>query len=244
MLEMDEDTEGMQGTILYQQQQLRVVNKQLHQALNSVCKVCNCPVPSLIASAPSPPVTAPSTVSLHPVATEAAAPVSAIAAAHTVQAETGVVNSNLLAGEGGAPASSEEQAHLPHPVKEEPSVLCENSSTLTESECPAPGEWVGASSAPPARDATAVLEGVEALIIPHHATVDQSDAADHEASLTNGGKKRARKEDEVDTSGPAEGADGSVREPLCKRTKVMLLGEGSACGEEGPAPLLENGVDE
>ena len=56
LLEMDEDTEGMQGTILYLQHQLRSAKHQLQQQQQQQATICSSPAPSHTNTPPPQPL--------------------------------------------------------------------------------------------------------------------------------------------------------------------------------------------
>lgn len=250
---MDEDTEGMQGTILYLQKQLRLTKQQLQQSQQQHQQS---PAPAH-ANTPTPPPSAATNNSTLPKPAPAEQSPVPIAAETKVDATT-LYSENeeercISEDSNGEAIHSSQQSFIEsNAIEPENSVIIQpiHEPVFTEtkkqsslSTMPVSGsssDADGLQMLSTSEDA-AVLASVESMIIPNDKFKSVIDQAEMDSNLSNGSNKRRLG---AADDGTVESDDGVV-EPLCKRTRVSVLGDD---GEEATALTnqanLENGLSE
>ncbi|KAF2352456.1 WTAP/Mum2 family [Trinorchestia longiramus] len=231
LLEMDEETEGMQGTIMYLQQQLRSTKQQLQQLQaahssnsNNISNNGTCSSPSGATHAATPPLQQPAAAvtpprqpsvgedgMLYPAAPTSVTENTCSEVSHHLKPKTDTDTQDLPGSLSSADRLSAGEV-----------VSTVKSRVASESHCALPSEAVPQGLKKERRDSCEMLSAVESMIILHN------DVSVSVEECVSNGRKRTR--DGVDGAAVAQPQGDSkepVNEPLCKRTKVTMLGDGS-----------------
>ncbi|KAA0191684.1 hypothetical protein HAZT_HAZT007177 [Hyalella azteca] len=256
LMEVEEETEGMQGTILYLQQQLRSTKQQLQQlqaaqttSINNN-STCNSPVVALSATPPMQ----------HPAASSSATPLSPqrVATSSNTAASSASVMNETPAAVAELSANMNLESKVPmSPIKEtlDPEIIPDIMESYTEIptsresavktslhedlvkkessvkvECLIPSD--ARVPSPEKRGLDDVLSDVESMIIPHDEVLVAVDG-----QISNG-QKRTRPNTDTESLDSTSNCE-PVNEPMCKRTKITMLGDEDRSSESKPNGLPE-----